>query len=106
MDERAALGLRQIEVARQCVGALGRLAEQDSNIALLDDWLAVVGAKELDDVLGRELQPCVIVASGSRELLDKGRPRGVAHHLPGFVDDDELASLVDPDRVPEHRESG
>src|ERR1035437_4907830 len=106
MDQRAAFGRREIEVARQRVGALGRLAEQDPDVALLYDRLAVVGAKELDDVLGRELQPCVIVAGGSREFLDKRRTSGLAHHLPGLVYDDELASEIDPDGVPEHRQRG
>src|SRR5450759_3840641 len=106
MDERAAFGWRQIEVAGERIGTLGRLAEQDPDVALLDDRLAVVGAEELDDVLGRKLQPCVIVAGGSGQLLDEGSTRGLAHHLPGLVDDDELASEIDPDRVPKHRQRG
>src|ERR1035437_6521137 len=86
MDERAAFGRREIEVARERVGAFGRLAEEDPDVALLDDRLAVVGAEELDDVLGRELQTCVIVAGGSCQLLDERRARGLAHHLPGLID--------------------
>src|SRR5450759_853070 len=78
VDERAAFRGCQIEVARQRIGALGRLAEQDPDVALLDDRLAVVGAEELDDVLGRKLQPCVIVAGGSGQFLDEGSTRGLA----------------------------
>src|SRR5450759_4549044 len=105
VDERAAFRGCQIEVARERIGALGRLAEQDPDVALLDDRLAVVGAEELDDVLGRKLQPCVIVAGGSGQLLDEGSTRGPGHHLPGPVSDDELAGKIDPERVPEHRQS-
>ncbi len=106
MDKGAAFCRRQIKVARESVGAFGCLAEQDPDVALLDDRLAVVGAEELDDVLGRKLQPCVIVAGGSGQLLDEGSTRGLAHHLPGLVDDDELASEIDPDGVPEHCQRG
>jgi len=42
----------------------------------------------------------------SRELLDEGRACGLAHHLPGLIYDDELASEIDPDRVPQHRQRG
>src|SRR5450759_1444023 len=83
MDERAAFGRRQIEVAGERIGALGRLAEQDPDVALLDDRLAVVGAQELDDVLGRKLQARVIVAGRSWPLLDERRPR--PHQAPPLI---------------------
>src|SRR5664280_3615816 len=41
VDQRASFGWRQIEVARERIGALGRLAEQDADVALLDDRLTV-----------------------------------------------------------------
>src|ERR1035437_6080222 len=44
MDERAPFGRCQIEVARQRVGAFGRLAKKDPDVALLDDRLAIVRA--------------------------------------------------------------
>src|ERR1035437_10013350 len=44
MDKRAPFRRREVEVARQRVGAFGRLAEQDPDVALLDDRLAVVGS--------------------------------------------------------------
>ena len=106
VDERAALGRRQVEVAGERVGALGRLAEQDPQVALLDDRLAEVGAQELDDVLGRELEPGVVVAGRAGELLDELGARGLAHHLPGLVDDDELGREVAPHRVPQQPEGG
>ena len=59
VDQRAALGGREVEVAGERVGALGRLAEQDPHVALLDDRLAELAAQELDDVLRRELDPGV-----------------------------------------------
>ncbi len=45
VEQQAALGRGQIEVAGQGVGALGRLAEQDPDVALLDDRLAEVGLR-------------------------------------------------------------
>ena len=57
VEQEAALGRGEIEVASQGVGALGRLAEQDPDVALLDDRLAVVGAEELGIVLGGQLEP-------------------------------------------------
>src|SRR5688572_25667334 len=70
MEKRAALGRGEIEVATERVDAFGRLAEQDADVALLDDRLAKVGAQELGDVLGRELQPGVVVACRAGEFLD------------------------------------
>src|SRR5665811_2280983 len=70
----------------------------------LDDRLAEVRAQELGDVLGRELEPGVVVARGSGELFDELRAGALTHDLPGLVDHDELRAEVGPDRVPEDAE--
>jgi len=104
MKERAALGHGQIEVPPDRLDALGRLAEEHPQVALFDDRLAIVRAQELGDVLGRELEPGVVVAGRSGELLDELGAGALAHDLPGLIDDDELWRQVGPHRVPEDAE--
>ena len=47
MKQRSALGHGQVEVPADRLDAFGCLAEEDPDVALLDDRLAVVRAKEL-----------------------------------------------------------
>jgi len=106
MEQGAALGHGQIEVPPDRLDALGRLAEEDADVALLDDRLAVIRAQELGDVLGRELEPGVVVAGRSGQLLDEVGSRRLAHHLPRLVDDDQLGLEVGPHGIPQDAERG
>ena len=48
----------------------------------------------------------MVVAGRAGQLLDELGTRGLAHHLPGLVDDDELGREVAPHGVPQQPERG
>src|SRR5690606_34823522 len=94
VEERATLGRREIEVPPERLDPLGRLAEEDPDVALLDDRLTEIRAEELGDVLGRELKPGAVVAGRAGELFHELGARALAHDLPGLVDHHELGRAV------------